>query len=327
MGDVAMTAPIVSAVCRSHPTIHFDYLSTAFFEPFLEPLPNLTFVPTNIHRDHGNLVDVWKLYKELTAADFYDAVIDLHDVIRTKALRAFLWLAGSSVYVIDKGRKDKKNLTSGKIHCQLMPMTDRYAATFAKAGLTFNSESHSRPKEPLPPTAGLQPKAQGEVWIGVSPFAQHEGKRYPLELMKQVIERLSADGKVRIIVFGGGAAEKLGAEALVADIPNAHNMIGMMKLRDEMALMSNLDCMVSMDSSAMHICSLYGVRVVSIWGATHPYAGFLGYGQKEGDVVQIDDLKCRPCSVFGNKRCKFGDYRCMQIQPEDIVKRVLFPTI
>lgn len=78
-------------------------------------------------------------------------------------------------------------------------------------------------------------------------------------------------------------------------------------LREELILMSNLDVMVSMDSANMHLASLTGTPVVSVWGATHPYAGFLGCNQKEENAVQVS-MPCRPCSIFGNKPCQRGDY-------------------
>jgi len=61
---------------------------------------------------------------------------------------------------------------------------------------------------------------------------------------------------------------------------------------------------------------------VSIWGATHPYAGFLGYGQSEDDCISLP-LSCRPCSIYGNKPCKTGDFQCMNgLQPETIASRI-----
>ena len=85
--------------------------------------------------------------------------------------------------------------------------------------------------------------------------------------------------------------------------------------------MSHLDVMISMDSSNMHLASLTGTPVVSIWGATHPYAGFLGWGQTAENAIQID-LECRPCSIFGQKPCRRGDYACMnRIAPETIIER------
>lgn len=89
-----------------------------------------------------------------------------------------------------------------------------------------------------------------------------------------------------------------------------------------MLLMSKLDIMISMDSANMHIASIFGTPVLSIWGATHPKAGFSGFGQKEESEMQLD-LPCRPCSIYGNKPCQYGDLRCMDMAPEDVVKRLL----
>ena len=76
----------------------------------------------------------------------------------------------------------------------------------------------------------------------------------------------------------------------------------------------------------MHIASIVGCRVVSVWGATHFWAGFLGWGQSRRDIIQVD-LECRPCSIYGNKPCKFGDYRCLtMISSKDIVTKVLETT-
>ena len=86
--------------------------------------------------------------------------------------------------------------------------------------------------------------------------------------------------------------------------------------------MSTLDIMISMDSANMHLASLVGIPVVSIWGATHPYAGFMGWGQSIDNAIQID-LPCRPCSIYGNKPCMRGDYACLKnISPEQIVEKV-----
>ena len=80
---------------------------------------------------------------------------------------------------------------------------------------------------------------------------------------------------------------------------------------------------VSLDSANMHLASLFGVPVVSVWGATHPFAGFFGWAQPTDNAVQID-LYCRPCSVFGNKPCYRGDHACMQQLPEEkIIEKVI----
>lgn len=323
MGDVAMTAPVVAAVCAANPTVQFDVLSTAFFEPFFERLPNLRFVGTDIRKEGGGVVALWRLSRRLQGLSAgYGLVVDLHDVLRTKLLRAMLRLSGSHVFVVDKGRRAKRELVSGARRVQLEPMADRYADVFRRAGLAVPAGRRLRAKMPLPQGLGVV-RQGGEIWIGVAPFAQHRGKMYPAEKMRSVVDLLLAHPGVRIFLFGGGASERREAEAIAAGRGRCHVLIGKMSLHDEMAVMSNLDVMLSMDSSAMHVASLYGVRVVSIWGATHPYAGFLGQGQSEDDCLQRSDLDCRPCSVFGNRPCRWGDYRCFEIAPGKVVARVL----
>ena len=105
---------------------------------------------------------------------------------------------------------------------------------------------------------------------------------------------------------------------------NASAVLG--SVYNELVLMSHLDVMLSMDSAAMHLASIAGATVVSVWGATHPLAGYTGWRQRADDVVQAD-LSCRPCSISGNRPCLRGDYACLtSIEPgriADSVDRVL----
>ena len=86
--------------------------------------------------------------------------------------------------------------------------------------------------------------------------------------------------------------------------------------------MSHMEVMLAMDSSNMHLASLTGTPVVSIWGATHPAAGFLGWNQKPEDCIQLD-MNCRPCSIYGKKKCIYSDYRCLTgIDPDIVFSKV-----
>ena len=253
MGDVAMTAPIVSAACEANPEVDFHYLTTPFFSPFFEKRQNLTIIGTNIRKEKSGIMGLWRLYRKLQAQGGYDTVIDLHDVLRTKALRTMMRLSGSHVSTIDKGRKEKKALTANgrsKRLEQLKKTTERYADTFLRAGISIVPGRQTRRREPLPHLCPTDSK-QGETWIGISPFAQHRGKMYPIEKMGKVIGLLQdVNEATRIFIFGGGEKEKELAESLINGRDRCHNMIGVMPLHDEMALMSNLDCMVSMGTSA-----------------------------------------------------------------------------
>jgi ADP-heptose:LPS heptosyltransferase len=100
------------------------------------------------------------------------------------------------------------------------------------------------------------------------------------------------------------------------------NAAGKLDTSDELILISCLDVMISMDSANMHFASLVNVPVVSVWGPTHPFAGFMGWNQSIENAVQTE-LYCRPCSVFGNKPCYRGDHACMNLlKPVSLVDKV-----
>ena len=62
---------------------------------------------------------------------------------------------------------------------------------------------------------------------------------------------------------------------------------------------------------------------MTIWGLTSPACGYLGYNQVVEDDIQLD-MECRPCSITGDKPCKFKDFPCLKnIKPEYIAKHVI----
>lgn len=327
MGDVAMTAPVLAEVARRHPNVEIVMLTRGFYEPFFDGIPNFTIHNIDLSLYHRGVVGLWRLYRELRTTHRIDLIIDLNDKIYSKLLRAFYNLRGVTSFHIDKGRDEKKALTQSKnkIKVPLRTSIQRYADVFCKAGLDVFIEHTLKPdrralsdsmSEYLP-----MPK-QGK-WIGIAPFAQHRGKVYPLEKMREVVGMLLTNNPdVEIFIFGGGALEQALADEFADLYPRCRSVIGMFTLRQEIDLISNLDLLISMDSSSMHMASLVGIRVISIWGATHSYAGFLGLGQSMEDTIGAD-IYCRPCSVYGHKECYRGDYACMnEMSPEFVYDKI-----
>lgn len=328
MGDVALTVPVVQAALEQNPKTNITILTRKAFVPLFHGLV-VEFVIPDLYGHHKGVFGLFRLYKELRAEKKWDAVLDLHDVLRSKILRTYFKLSGTLVHQIDKGRKEKKALTSkgNKAHGKLKHTSERYADVFRRSGYELNLSKIKSSKKnfPIPQKflESLSPKISS--WIGIAPFAQHDQKMYPLEKMQRVVDLLAEKGH-QIFVFGGGENEKKKAEELSADKRNVTNLIGRFSLENELGLLSKMDLILSMDSANMHMTALTGTKVVSIWGATHPNAGFTPFGQEdENQMIQISstELPCRPCSVFGNKPCHREDFACMnRIEPEDVVKRL-----
>ena len=233
---------------------------------------------------------------------------------------------------INKHRKGRRKLTSNNNKQLIQQPTpfQNYVEVFERLGYSINIQFTSifpsgRGDLSLLPESILSPlTSHPSPLIGIAPFAAHEGKIYPTPLMHEVIRQLTQQHpKARIFLFGRGEKEDQHFTEWCKEFPTCVFVSQHLEsMSQELILMSHLDVMLSMDSANMHLASLTGIPVVSIWGATHPYAGFMGWNQTKDNAIQAD-LDCRPCSIFGQKPCKRGDYACMtMIKPETVVEKV-----
>ncbi len=330
MGDVAMTVPVVSALAQRYPNLRITVLSRPFARTFFDGLaPNVGFMAAYLQDEERGMKGLKALYRRLAAKQF-TAIADLHDTLRSKYLRMRFNLGRRNVEHINKHKAGKRRLTRlhGKQLVQQPTSFENYADVFARLGypIDLNEFEFHLPKlhdtSILP--ASLQKKPEGERWLGMAPFAAHKGKVYPIEQMEKIIQILGErHPNLRIFLFGGGKTEQQQLSRWALRYDHCECMPGLVEgLHQEIVLMSQLDAMVSMDSANMHLASLVGTPVISIWGATHPYAGFMGWRQKSEDIVQLD-LDCRPCSVYGKKACQRKDYACLNgITPEMIIQKI-----
>ena len=327
IGDVAMTVPVIDSLARQHPENRYTVLSQSFLNPLFEYCPdNVKFIGIDLYNNFNGIRGMFRLYRELLKLNF-DAVADLHDVLRTKLLRIFFRCSGLTVKHIDNGRKEKRLLTrkNNKLFRQLKPSTERYADVFNALGqilapLDFHSIFGSSHGD-FSSIESLTGKKSG-VWIGIAPFAKHEGKIFPFDRMKEVVAHFSKVADTTVFLFGGGAVEKTILDKWCAKYPKTISIVGKLTISNELILMSYLDVMLSMDSANMHLASLTATPVVSVWGATHPYAGFYGYNQSQDNAVQVG-LCCRPCSVYGNKPCYRKNTECMaKITVQMVIEKV-----
>lgn len=324
MGDVAMTVPVIKNVLQQNPLVQITVVSNAFLQPLFQNIDRCYFHPAHLKAQHKGVAGIYQLYKELKAVNTFNAIADLHSVLRSSLLKIFFSFSGYKVATVDKGRKEKKVLTrkENKIFTPLTSTHERYAEVFRKIGLpvVLKNEGAVSDKQPVP-FALQNILAPGKKLIGIAPFAQYIEKMYPLQKMKEVVQQLATENHT-ILLFGGNGKEKDMLQQWADEIAGVNNMAGKFSFKEELAIISNLSVMVSMDSANMHLASIFGVPVVSIWGATHFYAGFNGWGQDVKNIIEAD-LYCRPCSVFGSKPCYRGDHACMHlITPQIIIDSV-----
>jgi len=329
MGDVAMTVPVLRTVVKNYPNLNITILSRSFFKPFFEDIPNINFYVADVKGKHKGILGLYKLSKELKALQL-DAVADLHNVLRSKILRFFFSLYGLKCKVIDKGRSEKKALTriKNKVFKPLKSTHQRYADVFNKLGFIIDLKKHQFPeRKQLSPKiiATLQLQSLNDInLIGIAPFAQYASKMYPLALMEEVIKNLQKDANNVVVLFGGGTKEKALLKKLAGNYKNVVSVAGKFSLKEELNVISNLKIMLSMDSGNAHLAAMQGVPTVTLWGVTHPFAGFVPFNQPlsnclTADRTQFPDI---PCSVYGNNYSEGYLEAIKTIKPMRILKKI-----
>lgn len=317
MGDVAMTVPVLQQFLQQNHSVKITVVTDKFFTPLFAPLERTTVYGVDKKNTHKGFKGILKIYNDVKNTGI-DAVADMHNVLRSKILRKLFLFKVKNISVIDKGRAEKKELTKkeNKNLQQLKSGFERYAEVLRNLGFTIhlNNKLQVYSKRNIP--TSLQ-SIVGKKIIIVAPFAQHEQKVYPLAKMRHLLDLLHENKNIQLLLLGG-RNDKAVLDEWLQQLPDAINIAGTLSFDDELSLLSNADAVLSMDSANAHLASLFGVSVITVWGATHPYLGFYPWAQPVDNAAQIQ-LECRPCSVYGNKPCWRGDLACMHQLPEELI--------
>lgn len=310
LGDAAMMLPVVKQRSSANPDTIFVVTAPPLVKPLFDGLPNVEF--------HGirKKQSAWKLFKAFNALNCQE-VADLHHVNRIDRALILLRLRNLfnrnfKVIHINKDRTARRNYINKTHTSALCPQWQKYDDVFNRLGLNGKTEEI--------PIVQRHHKEVSHTYIGFAPFAQHKGKTWPKEYSKRLIQMLSENG-YSVFLFGGNDDAPTFSEWTFG-LSNVKSLAGCVSFSDELLNIKQLDLMISMDSANMHFASAVGTPVLSIWGATHPTMGFYGFGQNSDHAIS-SNIACQPCSAFGSKPCKRGDYACLEaITPEIVMNKI-----
>ncbi|TAI48205.1 ADP-heptose--LPS heptosyltransferase RfaF [Flagellimonas allohymeniacidonis] len=321
-----MLAPVILGLVAKYPSLRLTVLTKRQFAPIFEGIPNVEVHTADVKKRHKGLMGLWRLYKELEKLKV-TGVADLHNVLRSQVLKKYFLLSGIPFQQIDKGRKEKRALTKGKEDAfkPLKPTHQRYADVFSVLDFPIDlREVQLLKRQPLSDKLLNLVQQDSKKWVGIAPFAAHEGKMFSLSSMEKVISTLNDTNKYKIILFGGGEQEIIHLDRLAQEKTNIVNVAGKLSLSEELILISNLDVMVSMDSGNAHLAANYGIPVITLWGVTHPYAGFYPFDQPMENALLSDreQFPLIPTSVYGNKVPKGYEKVMESISVEEVIAKI-----
>tara|TARA_R110002126_G_scaffold291516_1_gene453358 strand:- start:1683 stop:2729 length:1047 start_codon:yes stop_codon:yes gene_type:complete len=326
MGDVAMTVPVILGLCKKYPSIKITVLTKPFMAPIFSDIPNVSVFNAEVKEKHKGILGLWKLYKELINLQI-DMVADLHHVLRSSILKQFFKLKAIPFIQIDKGRDEKKNLIDPK-RVKIEPLKStfkRYSEVFDKLGFPISvDEMGVMPKKLFPKDLAHLKYDEDQFLVGIAPFAAFKGKMYPLHLMEEVVNKLNNTNKYKIILFGGGEQEVELLNAWENKFNNVFSAAGKLSFSAELGLISNVKLMLAMDSGNAHLAAMFGVPTITLWGITHPYAGFGPFNQPDNNSLLSNRVKYPliPTSIYGNKYPDGYDKVMETIAPEAVLNRI-----
>ena len=323
MGDVAMLVPVLRCLYTQNPTIRITLVTGKRFAPIFMEFNDLQIISPDFTRKHRGLKGIYRLYKELKLVKPH-RIADIHHNLSSRILRLFFKLSFTRVKAIDKGYAERKRL----IHPTkktMKPLTSqhyRYVEVFSRLGFAIDINKHEFPIKPGLPKSSLQIDLPADrKWIGISPFASHHGKIYPLDLMQKVVGYLQKQHTV--FLFGQGSKEAAQIHVWAKAYSNVISHALEMTFSDQLDLIANLDVMISMDSANGHLAANFGVPVITLWGMTHPFLGFSAFGQNNHLLVDREKFPKVPTSVYG-KNVPRGYRDAMRtIRPEQVIEMVL----
>lgn len=315
LGDVAMTIPAIYSLAEKYPQLHIDVVTRPFFARlFINAPENVSVHGVDLNKEYKGVNGTVRLLKYLASLK-PDYIADLHNVLRTWVIDQYFKLRGVKVEMVDKLRKNRKDILKKGI--SQPNFIDRYVEVFSRLGypvtLTFDSLFPVKPKK--------HPVEIQHPAIGIAPFARYYNKTYPPAMMKEAVDMLTAEG-YNVYLFGGRGKEAEELAHWQAGSDKCTSLAGRFSLEEELALMGEMDLMVSMDSANQHMAGLAGTKVLSIWGSTTPGCGFLGYRQTKDNALCLN-IECQPCTVAGSPECPLGHLNCLTgISPKSIVSKI-----
>ncbi len=294
LGDVALTSALIE------PLLEKGYeVSLLSFYPFCEIFKEDERIKVHCIRKENYLKEFLKL------PDF-DYYLDLHKNTKSFLLR-FIKKGNWISYKKETLRRrlslyfKKFRRPYSVVLSYLETLKPLNAYRFSLPKIKLNEERLNRWRERL-----------GEDYIALGIGARYKKKEYPY--FKEVSKILSKEG-FKVVILGSGKECERAKEMV------GINLCGKTSLLDAMAVIKNARIFVGNDSGLLHLARCVRTKAVQIYGGTHPTLGFSLF-EEEGKVL-VKNLDCQPCSLHGEGKCKFKNYKCLEIPPEEVVKACL----
>lgn len=303
IGDIVLTTPVIRCLKKQVPNsiIHFitkpQYVEILKFNPYIDKI----HVYENFH----------KTIEEIKAEGF-DYIIDLHKNLRSKRIINKIKILDFS---FPKLNFEKFLIVNFKINkLPDIHIVDRYFEAVKlfdvkndNKGLDFFLDEFI--KQELFSKSIILP----EKYIAFAIGAQHNTKKLPTAKIIEICNKINCK-----IVLLGGKEDSANSSLIKESCNNTIDLCGKISLQASAYIVKESFAVITHDTGLMHIAAAFKKNIISVWGNTIPEFGMSPYLSGESSkIFEINDLKCRPCSKLGKKKCPKKHFKCMNKQNSD----------
>ncbi len=320
IGDIVLASPVLRCLKTQVLTSEVHFLTKSSFKIVTASNP---YIDQFFYYDNN----LSELITELKKED-YDYIIDLQNNFRSHKIKKAL---GKKAYTIDKLNFEKLLLTKTGIN--IMPhrhITLRSLDTVKDfgvkddgLGLDYFIPEKDRIKE------SDIPASHHAGYIAVVIGASYHTKKLPVHKLKELCSGISHP----LILLGGKEDNAIGEQVAAVDPVKIYNSCGKFNLNESADLVRRSRLVISHDTGLQYIASAFNKITLAIWGSTspkldvEPFYGdiFLRQAQEPPyeNILRKPQLRCQPCSKYGNKKCPLGHFKCMeQMDINYIISRV-----
>ncbi len=303
IGDIVLTSPVIRCLKEQLKNVEIHFLCKERFKETLIHNPNIDIC----HFFENNISEVISTLK----SENFNYVIDLHNNVRSLKLKLSL---GKKAYTFKKVNVKKAAAVLFK-KPEILPKThivQRYLETVSALGVKDDGKGldYFIGKEDAVNLKEKFPLLISRNFIALVVGGSYHTKQIPLN---KLIEICSKTNK-QFIALGGKEDEWLVNE-LIKKCSNVINACGELSLNQSASVIQQSELVITSDTGLMHIAAAFGKKIISFWGNTIPEFGMYPYKPNpENKIMEVKNLKCRPCSKLGFKKCPKQHFNCMNMQ-------------
>ncbi|MBP0464451.1 glycosyltransferase family 9 protein [Roseomonas sp. PWR1] len=263
IGDAVLSTGLLDHLMRAHPEARFTIACGRVAEGVFSRMPALErLIPIEKKRFGLHWLGLWAQ----VAGRRWDLVVDL----RGSAI-AWLLLAGRRA-VMRGGRRPGH---------RLLHLAETLGVSPAPRPVAWFGPADAARAEALLPA--------GTPWLALGPTANWVRKVWPPDRFVTLARLLTGPGGAlegaRIVILGGpGEQERAMAAPVLAALPEAADLLGVLELPEAAAVLARCALFVGNDSGLMHLSAATGTPTIGLFGPT-PAAEYAPVGLRAQAVL------------------------------------------